>query len=758
MFSQELGEAVVPIRAAMDGLKADLEEAHRTVSESLRKAGDNARGVGERITTGITLPLAGAAAGAFKMSTDFNAAMANVGSLIPGNTKRVIELKESIQDMAVETGKATGDLAGGLYQVISAFGDTADTAKILEINAKAAAAGVASTTDAINLTSAVTKGYGDTSAAAVQQVSDLALQTVKLGQTTFPELAGSIGRVTPLAASLGVSVQELFAAMATGTGVTGGAAEVSTQLRGVLQSLMAPTDSMNVLLMELGFESGEAMIQQLGLKGTIETIVRAAKDAGHPLQAYIGSIEGQTLALALAGPQADAFAQKLQAMDQAAGATDAAFKEQTEGVNAGGFAWTQFRREVENTAIDLGDSLAPALKEVLDTLRPVIDVVSDGAKWFSELDPKIQTAIIVVAGIAAALGPLLIVLGAVTSGIGALSTILGPATVAIGALTGFGGTLATAFSLWAGGAATFGEALTFALGPVGLIVLAIAAAVAVGVLLYKNWDTISAWLSTTWNAIAETAAGIWTSIKETAAAIWDGIKEFFAKWWETLLVVFTGPIGIIALLVIKNWDKIKETTSEVWNAVTEFISGIWESISAKATEVFTAVSDFLHGVWEDVKSFLGGIWDGIATAFDNTFGDMVRSAFDFGKRIMQALKDAIGSVKIPIPSISLSFREGPLGIQIPDLDFGVNWRALKDLVPFLAEGGIVTAPTLAMIGEAGPEAVVPLSQLGLAGAGGPTIVVTGNTFMSEYDMERFINQKLMPAVQRVFELRGPYRG
>jgi len=58
--------------------------------------------------------------------------------------------------------------------------------KVLEINSKAAAGGVATTRDAIDLTSAVTKAYGDTSAAAVQGVSDLALETVRLGQTTFP--------------------------------------------------------------------------------------------------------------------------------------------------------------------------------------------------------------------------------------------------------------------------------------------------------------------------------------------------------------------------------------------------------------------------------------------------------------------------------------------------------------------------------------------------------------------------------------------
>src|SRR5688572_3641638 len=79
------------------------------------------------------LALAGGAA--IKLSVEFNSAMANVATLIPGNTKRVNELADAVQGMAVKTGTATEDLTAGLYQVVSAFGDTADTAKILETNA-----------------------------------------------------------------------------------------------------------------------------------------------------------------------------------------------------------------------------------------------------------------------------------------------------------------------------------------------------------------------------------------------------------------------------------------------------------------------------------------------------------------------------------------------------------------------------------------------------------------------------------------------
>jgi TP901 family phage tail tape measure protein len=316
-----------------------------------------------------------------KSSTDFNKGMANVASLIPGNIKRVEELKGTLQDMADEFGKGTDDLSQGLYQIISAFGDTADTAKILETNVKAATAGVATTADAINLTSAVTKAYGDTSADAVQQVSDLALLTVRLGQTTFPELAASIGRVTPLTKALGVSQQELFAVMATATGVTGNAAEVSTQLRGVLQSLLAPTDAAKKAIKDAGYESAEAMLKQEGLAGSLEILVEAAEKSGKPLQDYIGSIEGQTLALALAGPQADEYKKKLGEMADAAGTTDEAFNEQARGINALGFAFDQLKQVGTTSLQKLGDAIGNAfgpeiIKGVQDLQGALDDVIA----------------------------------------------------------------------------------------------------------------------------------------------------------------------------------------------------------------------------------------------------------------------------------------------------------------------------------------------------------------------------------------------
>jgi TP901 family phage tail tape measure protein len=429
-----------------------------------QKAGDafakNMQKVGGIMTGAITVPILGVAAASVKLSNDLNKSMANIGSLGIG-TDRLKEMKKGIQDLSIEVGASTEDMADGMYQVVSAFGDGADSMKILRTNAKLAKAGLSSTSEAIALTSAVTKGYNDTSAEAVKHTADLAIQTVALGQTTFPELAASIGTVTPLAASLGVAQEDLFAVMATGAGVTGTSSQVATQFRGILQSLMAPTDSMTKLYKKMGYSSGEAMLKQEGLQGTLDAIVSTAEGSGKPLTDYIGSIEGVTLALALTGAQHETLTKNMTAMQGAAGMADEAFLAQTQGLNKVGFSMDQLQRYAEVLGQKLGDGLAPGLAIVLDKVMPLADGLVSLVDQFAKMDSNVQGWILAGIGLVAALGPLLFILPGIAKGVamvaGAMAVISGPIGLAIAAVvllglawaTNFGGIQDKTAAVWA---------------------------------------------------------------------------------------------------------------------------------------------------------------------------------------------------------------------------------------------------------------------------------------------------------------------
>lgn len=617
----------IDIIGSVEGLQTAMTEAAGIVEN----AGKKMSSAGKTLTAGVSAPLGAIAGLAVNASTALNENLGNVQSL--GVAQEQVEAyKEAIQDMAVTVGKDTADLGDGLYQVVSAFGDGADTVEILEINAKAAAAGLASTTDAINLTSAVTKGYGDTSAEAVSKVSDLAFKTVQLGQTTFPELASSMGRVVPLGSSLGASMEELFGVMATATGVTGSAAEVSTQLRGVLQTLAAPTSEMSSLIEEWGFSSGQAALESMGLQGVIAGIVEKAEASGQPLQKYISSIEGQTLALALAGPQADVFTEKLSAMGEAGGAMEEAFKAQTEGVNASGFAMAQLRQKFQVFLQDVGDALAPTLAMFLDYLTPVVDWIAAWADYFSQLSPKIQ---LVVGGIVAflvALGPTLFILGQVVTTIGSLTPLF----------------------------AALGTAIGLVLSPLGLLVAGF------GALVYFNIggirDKIVALKDGIVEAIpamTEALGDLWTAIEW----IWNG-EGAEVDWWYDITNTFAAAFGIPQEAADNFASKLYEVGAKVseylegirgaWSLFTETISGTGTADSFEAAGIAISnafgpdsarmVNEFSLGVADVIQGIkdLGASEElaNLGTQIQESFGNistLIEAAFN-GEIKLETLK------------------------------------------------------------------------------------------------------------------------
>jgi len=393
------------------------------IGTSIKNVGDKATRTGAILTASLTAPLLAAGAASVKAAVDFNRLVGDVEALSIG-PERILQLKSSTQDLAVSVGKSTGEMAKGLFQVVSAYGDSADTISSLEANARAAVAGTATVTEAIDLTSAVTKGFGEVSTEATKKVTDLALKTNELGQTSFSQLAKNMGKVIPLAAKLTVSQEELFNVFATATGVTGNTAEVSTQLRGALAGLLAPTADMASLYETLGIESGEALIKQHGLAGAIRLIVQESERTGNPLQKYLSSIEGQTLAYALAGAQADTYDEKLQKIRNAAGATDEAFKKQTEGVNKSGFSFDTLSAKSEVLRQKIGDKLLPVVSNLFDHVEKLLLPMADWISNNQALTANILTLV-------AAMGPLLIILGQTTKAVGLLHLAFGGLTKAV---------------------------------------------------------------------------------------------------------------------------------------------------------------------------------------------------------------------------------------------------------------------------------------------------------------------------------------
>ena len=234
---------------------------------------------------------------------------------------------------------------------------------------------------------------------------------------------------------------------------------------------------------------------------------------------------------------------------------------------------------------------------------------------------------------------------------------------------------------------------SFLISPIGLVTLAIIALIAAGVWLYMHWEEVKNWAITIWTEIKDWFVSVMTSIQETIVFYWDSITAYFNSVFEAIRLVWTT----------------------VWTTIRDFIFGIWTSIKNSVNDAFTwIVSKFKeftaplttawNALWETLGTTVTNIWEGVKNTIKSSINwiiDKINSIIESVNSVMQA-------------------GAGAIGIKMPALP----------TIPRLADGGIVKKPTLAMIGEAGPEAVVPLGG-GMAGAGvgGITINLTGNTFI-----------------------------
>jgi len=402
----------VPI-LSQDKWTKDFNRLH----QSFAAMGATVTKAGSVLTRSITLPVAVAGFASLKMAKDFNTAMANVGTLIPDQTQRLQDLKSELLDLSKVTATNERELAeGGLYQTISAFGDSTETMGRLAVVAKAARAGVSTTAESLNLLSAVTKGYGDTSEKAVQKAADLSFETVRLGQTTFPELAATMGSVIPLADKLGLSQEKLFGQFATLTGVTGNTAEVATQIKSLLGAFIKPTSDMEKLAKKYG--SAVAMVQKLGFEKTLAELQKATGGQAEKFGELIHRKEALIALFALTGKQSDTLKQKTEAMTRASGALDRAFKAQTEGINKTGFAFDQSVQQVRVMFIEIGDKLMPVLAKLLPHVSNLID------NFNSLSDEQLETRLKII-GLVATIGPLVLILGKTMSAISGIITVFG---------------------------------------------------------------------------------------------------------------------------------------------------------------------------------------------------------------------------------------------------------------------------------------------------------------------------------------------
>lgn len=659
MAKSKTYDLMIKIGAKSDGT---LRKACAAADKDLASLSKSAKAVGKAAAAGFAAATTAAvafSAAAVTAAAGYQKELSNVQTLLTGTDEeiaaRTASISSDVLSISDKTGVATSNLTDGMYQVVSAFGDVDDASSILETAAKSAAAGNATTTDSVNLLSAVTKGYGDISAEAVQKAADLSFATVRLGQTSFPELASSIGKVVPLASALGVQQEELYGTFATLTGVTGSTAEVATQYKSVLSGLMSPSKSMDAALSKLGYSTADAAIQSLGFQGTLEALMGTVGGDTQAMAKLFSSVEAQTAILALCGEQSSTYAEKTAEMYNATGAADEAFARQTNNLD---YKIQKLTNRFQNFLTKAGLKLLPYLEKLADKAIPYLtDAMDKGLVVLDDILPKAEKAVQFAAEhkelfIALASG----VLTAVTA-FKALKT----ATTAISAVKN----LSTVFKAASSGGSLLGGVLKLSTVRFAGFALAAGVIITVVVAVYRNWDKLTALAQRMGTKVSEVWASIQTAVLTTVAALVSGFQTNF-------------PL------------------------LSAYLSGWWSSVSAAAENVKAIFFNLIQFVENVFSGNWGAAWQNIVNIFANVFGAIVNLAKAPMNGVISAINYVLGKIN-------------SLNVKIPDwvpVIGGNTFSFNIPQIPQLATGGIVTAPTLLEAGEGGePEAIIPLSKL-----------------------------------------------
>ncbi len=325
---------------------------------------------------------------------------------------------------------------------------------------------------------------------------------------------------------------------------------------------------------------------------------------------------------------------------------------------------TSLPRYIEEAKMAFGEAFIPIIGLAVQKLTELL-------KMFLDLPPETKEIITKVTMLAAG-----------------IALVVGPILTLIGLLP----TLAAGFAI-----------LT---GPVGIVIAILTGLIAVGVLIYKNWDKIKAKAIEIWEAIKVFFINLWEGIKTTFKSAlqsiwqwmldwipflniivenWDKIAAFFVKIWEDIKTTFMTRLNLIKDIISTVFYFIKDNViMPIWNGVVSFFSTIWNSI-------ITTINKF--------KGRFLRVWDYIKEGLKRPINAMIGLINSFLSKIESGINSMIGRLGKIIPGIA------KLKISIPK-------------IPKLALGGIIKEPGFVDVGERGRERiflpkaaqVIPLEQ------------------------------------------------
>jgi TP901 family phage tail tape measure protein len=384
---QKMGQAVSngarQGQAAAQGLSVSFETMARIITTQLivRALGSLQQALAESV----------------RAAAEFQLQVAEIATIDPRGAA-FGEISQEVLALSNAFNADLGDVGKGLYQTISnqiaTVGTESERAsknyEFLSTAIQLSRAGVATVEQSVNLLAGTLNAFGQSTDDAAR-IAGQFFQVVELGRTTIRELATSFNTVAPLAAELGVSIEELGAAFATITIGGVDTAKAATQIRGAMNALLKPTTEMKQAFEALGVSTGEDLIELFGFQGALQAVIGTTDGTSQSIAKLIPRVRGLTGVLRLVGSGAKTFQDDLQKIIE----TNRELLDEKFDIVAStnAFEVEQELRKLRNFLIDdFGNSVIRITKGVLDFaggMENVIQVLSAVGKGVQQLGPEL---------------------------------------------------------------------------------------------------------------------------------------------------------------------------------------------------------------------------------------------------------------------------------------------------------------------------------------------------------------------------------
>lgn len=323
--------------------------------------------------------LAGIAKSAVSIGSAFETSLAKVTTIADTSKLSTQQLSDQITAMSSKMGVAASDIAEATYQAISAGQDTSNAVAFAGQASKLAAAGFTSSSSAVDILTTALNAYG-MSADQATHVSDVLLTTQNLGKTSVDELSASMGKVIPLAAAYGVSVENLSSGLAVMTANGIATAEATTYTKSMLNELGDSGSTVGKILQkQTGKSFAQLNAEGKSLGDVLQILYNSVGGNSTAFAGLWSSVEAGTGALSLASGGADKFNSVLAQMQDSAGATEAAYETMTDTFQ---HKVESLQTLAENLGISLNNSMEGSLSDVaqwgIDCLTQLSTALTEG--------------------------------------------------------------------------------------------------------------------------------------------------------------------------------------------------------------------------------------------------------------------------------------------------------------------------------------------------------------------------------------------